>query len=677
MPDGDEDVDEVPFDTLLGALKKRTAYGELKKQVAGISTQNLALGRPTDSGLVRQADRAVAYDQIKKDISKWVPSVKANRESDHLSFPSASPLGHAASTSAGLVSKFTASTGLEKEVQSILEESSATERHRQKFSLGEQLHLDSVLPEERVARTKELQKLRALESFYSAKSKRIKKIKSKKYHQIKKKELSRAAGQQSDAEALKDLQRIDPEAAQDMAMAMEKKRAENRASLRHKNTSKWAKHMLGRNHIDSTTRSALGTAADIDRELRRRVTLESDDDERSDEEVLPEDTDAAVNELNAISSELQKKVTNMEAPTGINALKFMQRAVDRSRAEVAAEAAELAKELHSEDNINTLASNVSTNGRRSFKGPEGRTTRSVSADVDATEHESSDLSIRRGLSTHVKSVIAVPVVNTCDPRVSAIREEEHSKLPSETPNFSSNSSIITTFSSSSPPKDDSNPWLTGTKSTRGRSASKSTAMVTVDLDKEQSIKSSNSTVLMLGEGDHASEQRALIERAFAGDNVIEEEFVSEKAHVIDRDTPKDIDVTLPGWGCWGGSGPGTQEPKKRIIKKAAKQSPRADEKLKHVIITERKDKKAAAKMVTQVPFPFTSKQQFEKSIRQPVGREWNTASTFKSLSTPKVSTKAGTAIAPMSLTPSVKQNVTKRKSNANKSRAEKQGSRTR
>jgi hypothetical protein len=39
----------------------------------------------------------------------------------------------------------------------------------------------------------------------------------------------------------------------------------------------------------------------------------------------------------------------------------------------------------------------------------------------------------------------------------------------------------------------------------------------------------------------------LIERAFAGDNVVEEEFVQEKAALVDRETIKDEDVTVPGW----------------------------------------------------------------------------------------------------------------------------------
>ena len=56
------------------------------------------------------------------------------------------------------------------------------------------------------------------------------------------------------------------------------------------------------------------------------------------------------------------------------------------------------------------------------------------------------------------------------------------------------------------------------------------------------------------------EQRMNIQQAFADDDVVDE-FQVEKAKVVDEDKPKDIDLTLPGWGSWGGTG--TKEPKKK------------------------------------------------------------------------------------------------------------------
>lgn len=57
---------------------------------------------------------------------------------------------------------------------------------------------------------------------------------------------------------------------------------------------------------------------------------------------------------------------------------------------------------------------------------------------------------------------------------------------------------------------------------------------------------------------------------------------------------------------------------------------RKDAKMAAVIITERFDKKAAKYATPSVPFPFNSKDTYERSIRQPLGRDFNTDSSFRS-----------------------------------------------
>ena len=45
----------------------------------------------------------------------------------------------------------------------------------------------------------------------------------------------------------------------------------------------------------------------------------------------------------------------------------------------------------------------------------------------------------------------------------------------------------------------------------------------------------------------------MIEEAFAGDDVIRD-FLKEKREAMEASKPKDLDLTLPGWGEWGGMG---------------------------------------------------------------------------------------------------------------------------
>ena len=54
-------------------------------------------------------------------------------------------------------------------------------------------------------------------------------------------------------------------------------------------------------------------------------------------------------------------------------------------------------------------------------------------------------------------------------------------------------------------------------------------------------------------------------------------------------------------------------------------------------------------VVEGVPFPFTSREQYERAMRQPLGREWNSSVSFASLNQPEVKTRRGTIIEPIKL----------------------------
>lgn len=99
------------------------------------------------------------------------------------------------------------------------------------------------------------------------------------------------------------------------------------------------------------------------------------------------------------------------------------------------------------------------------------------------------------------------------------------------------------------------------------------------------------------EGDSLQQRRIDIQRAFANDDVVEE-FVKNKCDAEKAHQPKDIDMTLPGWGSWAGAGIApSQEKKKKFIKKADPAPPRKDKDLAHVIINEDKSKLLAQNQV--------------------------------------------------------------------------------
>jgi U3 small nucleolar RNA-associated protein 14 len=75
-----------------------------------------------------------------------------------------------------------------------------------------------------------------------------------------------------------------------------------------------------------------------------------------------------------------------------------------------------------------------------------------------------------------------------------------------------------------------------------------------------------------------------------------------------------------------------------MIKKVSgiDQTSRADFNKPHVIISEKRDKKAVKYLVKDLPYPYTSKAQFERSMDTPLGPEWNTRIGFQRGVLPRV-----------------------------------------
>lgn len=138
-----------------------------------------------------------------------------------------------------------------------------------------------------------------------------------------------------------------------------------------------------------------------------------------------------------------------------------------------------------------------------------------------------------------------------------------------------------------------------------------------------------------------------IEEVFEEDDVVDS-FRQEKEDEINKDKSEDIDLSLPGWGAWGGKGvKPTKRKKNRFILKAPPLMPRRDENKGDIIIKEYKDPKLQVHKVSDVPFPFTTVKDYEASIRAPLGNTFIPENAHKKLIKPSVITKAGTIINPM------------------------------
>ena len=215
------------------------------------------------------------------------------------------------------------------------------------------------------ARQGELSKMRSLLFYEQQKRRRINKIKSKAYRRIRKRQDRRKA----DAEGteLED----DPEKQREMEEREAEARMEERMTLRHKNTSKWARSALKRGaNLDSHTRKQVQEQLRLGQELRDAMDrpgggdAEEEGSDGGDDDSGSEDEDAgegeedgasgggrnrkAISEAKSLLAGIEKdtaEAEDQEAGPALHQMKFMQKAAQKQRDRARAEAEDLLAEL--------------------------------------------------------------------------------------------------------------------------------------------------------------------------------------------------------------------------------------------------------------------------------------------------------------------------------------------
>ncbi|KAL3274066.1 hypothetical protein HHI36_015485 [Cryptolaemus montrouzieri] len=148
----------------------------------------------------------------------------------------------------------------------------------------EEIHVDtekekfSMTMKEILEHRKDAAKLRAHQSYREAKARRQNKIKSKKYHRIERRQKIKQQLKEFEL-----LQKTDPEEALKRLEEIEKIRAHERFSLRHKSTGKWAKNKQIRAKYDKESRQELAQQLTLSKELTQKVNDGSD----SDDDLIP------------------------------------------------------------------------------------------------------------------------------------------------------------------------------------------------------------------------------------------------------------------------------------------------------------------------------------------------------------------------------------------------------
>ena len=649
---GSGDAPPMTLRDLMATLGEEHLDQQTVKRLTKISKAKIT-DVPLAPRIQQRVERKVAYEETAKDITKYQPIVKENREKRTLKFEPSRKDMHRKDTLGALVADFTPCTELEKEIAQVLKDSG--HGTGKDAARGELLEMNELAVEDVQARQAKLAKMRAVLFYHEQKAKRLKAIKSKTFHRHNRKGDLKVIG--DDADTDEEGRGDTPEERREYL------RAQERALLRHKNTSRWAQRAIkkGIAHLPGT-REIMQEQLRIGQQLKQKLegarTTTGGGDESTDAESdgSDHDGDGVDDPVAERKRRLKAKAAAIKAMEDGEAeiegeneslfkLPFMARAMEKKKAATAEEARELLKELDrmNGDGGEALSDSDSDDewGAMTARAKRASDARQTSVSKKA-RRETTDDGEEGDSDDDVMNGANVGDDGDGDDK----NEERLSKQR-------------TPLKRAAPVKELS----TAARNMRAKAAARAAPPKVhrpEENDDEDDDEDGDAPTVMLQEEMTAGMNNAdLMRRAFADDD-IEAEFEKEKLADVDAELPNiDAPKNLPGWGAWGGD---QRVPKwmkdaekKAKAEKAKALKNRRDAKLKHVIISEKYDKKAAAFNVESLPHGFSSKAAYEGTMRHPLGLDTNTDAMFSKLNAPKVLKATGAIIKPLKLPKNTKQ----------------------
>ena len=641
-------------------------------------------------------DRVAANQKAKETLDRWVDTVKLNRRADHISFP-LEPHDKNLSQQVPSIqhnSGHTPATDLEAAIEVILRESGLKNNGKgpeKDLQLVEKFEVDKLPVEEALARKARLRKTRDLLFREEIRAKRIKKIKSKAYRRVHRRERK-----QNLSNSLDVLDYTSHDITLDEKDRLDRLRAEQRMNTKHRE-SKWAQdaRITGRSSWDKETQVAMSELGDRNEQLRRRIEGKPSYNTHNDwmNDFSADESSSDESEDDTRKNKVEKDIETVDLRGRDKLLKALRHSEDmgdgnqtnstlvqltqRANKNIKAENDEQAHLIHQElvngeRSSSEADSEILPLGRRSFGSKEERTVlpihKNKKHDFEEEEEEEKETN-SYAFEEPDRTLTHLSVSNTGrKPRSvskSSSRKYGEQAEPKGLPNVSQRQA------------EESNPWLTELPkestypSTHSRKVNDCGPDTTQKATKKSKavpkarVASEPKTDKRLeeqdfvdegedsdaGGGDLLAQNHDLIKEAFAGDGVFEE-FKKEKRAVVTDEAEKSVDQSLPGWGSWVGEGISKKTARRNRGKyvekiKGVQADKRKDAKLSRVIINEKKVKKNASYMATSLPHPFETRGQYEKSLRLPVGRSWTTSETYLNAIKPRVLVKPNTIIQPL------------------------------
>lgn len=578
-------------------------------------------------------DRAVAYEKSKETLGRWIDTIKQNRRAEHISFPLSDPSEGTASGIKALVptSQSAPLTALETTIRQIMQESGLGSRKGQtaddQETAYEELQTNKLPIEEVQARRAELRKNRELMFREEIRARRIKKIKSKAYRRVHRKEREREL-----------LAREDDISSEEERERNDRRRAETRMGARHKE-SRWAKAVKasGRAAWDDNARDGINERARKDEELRRRMEgrkiLDSDESGEESNEYKSDSEYEGFSEgedTRKIQRELAQLKANHEAlpKSKLESMPFVQRA-------------EASRRKANDEAVNELQKML-----REGAGEQGSSS-------DEEEGEEVAGRLKYGLQQHLQPTPQAqpPTRNEFEERLSEDEIERNEDAFEQATNGQATGTARDMRESSlQKPKKATTVFSTLHKADGLNPASSTPGSKPVQFldDMTSSSGSENEAVPTPVNGPTTMRQEHMAAMLFAGDDAVYDDFEDEKRKTIVEESDQVTSTSLPGWGSWTGEGISKREQKRNARNtktvttvKGVAQDQRKDKNLERVIINEKRIKKNGKYLASELPHPFENRQQYERSLRLPLGPEWTTKNTFQDATKPRVLVKQG------------------------------------
>ena len=239
----------------------------LAKNLDPIAQRSKLTKTPPSQPVSSRALRIAASTNTNESVSKWEHFVTTNNQARFLTFdePKFNPI----TTTQDIANNFRPNSILEKRLLSMVSENeNALDSKDTELSYAEQKALEKFSLEEARMRRAELRRFRILLSKYEAKCKREKRIKSKQFHKMKRKEKFKNAYFDNDDDKL------------------DRMRIKERVTLKHSHGSKWIKRLNKINFNDKNARNLLHKQKEVARDLKKHPTTQISNDNDSEGEHL-------------------------------------------------------------------------------------------------------------------------------------------------------------------------------------------------------------------------------------------------------------------------------------------------------------------------------------------------------------------------------------------------------